>query len=91
MGWQDEHQRRVAGFPENIRTAHAHSSNHRQEIGHVVGTWAGLTVLKAGDFYFYISRALSGLPSGRGASSEGLCSSTTYPKLRCRREVESTL
>lgn len=32
MNWQDEHQKLVAQFPEAIRIAHKHSSNHRNEI-----------------------------------------------------------
>jgi hypothetical protein len=33
MSWQDEHRRHVADFPENVRAAHGHSSQHRDEIG----------------------------------------------------------
>jgi hypothetical protein len=29
MDWQEEHNRRVAQFPDAIRNAHKHSSNHR--------------------------------------------------------------
>ncbi len=32
MGWQEDHQRRVAGFPHEIRDAHRHSLRHRPEI-----------------------------------------------------------
>jgi hypothetical protein len=32
MSLQDEHERRVALFPEDVREAHHHSSNHRVEI-----------------------------------------------------------
>lgn len=32
MSWEEEHQKRVAQFPDSIREAHAHSSNHRAEI-----------------------------------------------------------
>jgi len=32
MSWQDEHTRRVAGFPEDVRDAHRHSSNHKAEV-----------------------------------------------------------
>lgn len=32
MNWQDEHNGRVLGFPEAIKEAHTHSSNHRQEV-----------------------------------------------------------
>jgi hypothetical protein len=32
MGWEEEHQKRVASFPPDIRDAHVHSSNHRAEI-----------------------------------------------------------
>jgi hypothetical protein len=32
MDWQEEHKHRVAAFPDHIRTAHKHSSNHREEI-----------------------------------------------------------
>jgi wobble nucleotide-excising tRNase len=32
MGWQEEHERRVAAFPQDIRDAHKHSSGHRVEV-----------------------------------------------------------
>jgi hypothetical protein len=32
MGWEEEHARRVATFPEEIRVAHGHSIRHRSEI-----------------------------------------------------------
>lgn len=32
MDWQDEHKRRIAAFPEDIRKAHEHSSRHRAEV-----------------------------------------------------------
>jgi uncharacterized paraquat-inducible protein A len=32
MGWDEEHQARVAKFPEPIREAHRHSSSHRSEL-----------------------------------------------------------
>lgn len=32
VDWQDEHQRRVARFPADVRDAHKHSSNHRAEV-----------------------------------------------------------
>ncbi len=32
MSWQEDHERRVAAFPADIRAAHAHSSRHRAEI-----------------------------------------------------------
>jgi hypothetical protein len=32
MDWQGDHSKRVAQFPESIREAHTHSSNHRLEI-----------------------------------------------------------
>ena len=32
MSWQEDHERSVASFPEEIRAAHCHSSNHRAEI-----------------------------------------------------------
>lgn len=32
VGWEAEHQARVAGFPDLIRDAHRHSSGHRLEI-----------------------------------------------------------
>jgi len=32
MGWEDEHKRRVAEFPDNVRVAHLHSIDHRAEI-----------------------------------------------------------
>ena len=40
-------------------------------IGQVVGSWSGLTVLKAGDFHFYIGRALPGLPPGSRCEFRG--------------------
>ena len=30
--WQEEHKRKVAQFPEDVRDAHVHGSNHRAEI-----------------------------------------------------------
>jgi hypothetical protein len=30
--WGEEHRRRVAAFPEDVRTAHGHSSRHRVEV-----------------------------------------------------------
>lgn len=30
--WMKEHERRVATFPEGIRTAYSHSSGHRAEV-----------------------------------------------------------
>ena len=32
MGWEEEHERHVAAFPDEIRKAHDHSINHRTEI-----------------------------------------------------------
>jgi hypothetical protein len=32
MGWQDDHQARIAKFPETIRNAHRHSIDHRTEV-----------------------------------------------------------
>jgi len=32
MTWEEDHQRRVASFPEDIRLAHDHSSSHRKEV-----------------------------------------------------------
>jgi hypothetical protein len=32
MTWQDDHNGRVAEFPEPIRVAHRHSSGHRAEV-----------------------------------------------------------
>ena len=32
MSWEDDHKKRVSQFPEAIREAHNHSSNHRAEI-----------------------------------------------------------
>lgn len=32
MSWEEEHQARVAKFPEPIREAHRHSSGHREEL-----------------------------------------------------------
>ncbi len=34
MTWQDDHNRRVATFPSDVRTAHTHSSRHRDQILH---------------------------------------------------------
>jgi hypothetical protein len=32
MNWQDDHKKQLSQFPDAIRLAHAHSSNHRREI-----------------------------------------------------------
>lgn len=32
VAWKDEHRKRVAQFPEEIRKAHKHSSNHLAEV-----------------------------------------------------------
>ena len=32
MNWQEEHKLRISQFPDDIRKAHEHSSNHRREI-----------------------------------------------------------
>lgn len=32
MAWEDDHNRRVAQMPHDVRAAHKHSSNHRAEI-----------------------------------------------------------
>ncbi len=32
MSWQENHERRVADFPADVRAAHAHSTNHRSAI-----------------------------------------------------------
>jgi hypothetical protein len=32
MSWEEEHAKRVAGFPADLREAHKHSSNHRKEV-----------------------------------------------------------
>ena len=32
MKWQDEHKQRAAGFSDEVRSAHDHSSNHRAEV-----------------------------------------------------------
>lgn len=32
MNWQYDHQRRISKFPEAVRQAHTHSSNHRREL-----------------------------------------------------------
>ena len=32
MSWQEDHRKRVAGFPEDVQRAHEHSSNHRVEV-----------------------------------------------------------
>lgn len=32
MGWEEDHKHRIAVFPECIKTAHKHSSDHREEI-----------------------------------------------------------
>ncbi|HEY4592684.1 MAG TPA: hypothetical protein VIJ61_09775 [Thermoanaerobaculia bacterium] len=33
MDWQEQHRQRIAAFPEDVRGAHLHSSQHRAEIG----------------------------------------------------------
>jgi len=32
MGWEEDHKRRVAAFPEAVREAHEHSIRHRLEV-----------------------------------------------------------
>jgi hypothetical protein len=32
MGWEDDHAKRVAVFPPDVREAHKHSIRHRDEI-----------------------------------------------------------
>ena len=32
MNWQEDHDRRVAAFPPDVRQAHGHSANHRAEV-----------------------------------------------------------
>jgi hypothetical protein len=32
MNWQADHEARIAAFPEAIRNAHRHSSQHRAEL-----------------------------------------------------------
>ncbi len=32
MSWQSDFEKRVAGFPADVRTAHEHSSHHRAEV-----------------------------------------------------------
>ena len=32
MDWQEDHRRKVAAFPEDVRKAHEHCSNHRAEL-----------------------------------------------------------
>jgi len=32
MTWEEDHQARVAAFPSDVREAHRHSSQHREEI-----------------------------------------------------------
>ena len=32
VSWEEDHKRRVSAFPEAIREAHSHSSNHRSEV-----------------------------------------------------------
>lgn len=32
MTWQEDHRKRVAQFPETIRRAHTHATEHREEI-----------------------------------------------------------
>jgi hypothetical protein len=39
MSWETEHQARVASFPNAIREAHRHSSNHRAEL--LASDWCG--------------------------------------------------
>jgi hypothetical protein len=33
MSWEDNHERRVAAFPADVREAHKRSIRHREEIG----------------------------------------------------------
>ena len=32
MGWEEDHDKRVAAFPADVRDAHKHSIHHRDEI-----------------------------------------------------------
>ena len=32
MNWQEDHDRRVAAFPADMRQAHGHAANHRAEV-----------------------------------------------------------
>lgn len=32
MNWQEKYERHVAGFPNDVREAHGHSSKHRIEV-----------------------------------------------------------
>jgi hypothetical protein len=32
MAWDEDHRRKVATFPEDVRDAHSHCSNHRIEV-----------------------------------------------------------
>jgi len=32
MAWEEQHKLRIAMFPEDVREAHTHSSQHRREI-----------------------------------------------------------
>lgn len=32
MSWEEDHEKRVASFPADVREAHRHSSRHRDEI-----------------------------------------------------------
>jgi hypothetical protein len=32
MGFEEDHQRRVASFPDDVRVAHTRSSHHRSEV-----------------------------------------------------------
>ena len=32
MDWQENHKKRVDGFPADVKAAHTHSSNHRAEV-----------------------------------------------------------
>jgi hypothetical protein len=32
MNWQEEHRIRIAAFPDDVRKAHEHCSNHRDEL-----------------------------------------------------------
>jgi len=49
--WQEEHQKRVAAFPEDVREAHKHAVKHRKEIeaSGLCGCFYCISVFKPGE------------------------------------------
>jgi hypothetical protein len=45
VGLKEDHERRRASFPEAVRVAHEHSSNHREEV--LAGTTCGCFYCRA--------------------------------------------